>query len=71
VAATSLRLRLAKRRLGYTVLTAVDDIAALSLKQQRDIGHIDLLLTDVVMPHMSGKELGTEVQIDLPQPSPS
>ena len=45
------------KRLGYTVLTAVNGIEALNLKQQRDIGHIDLLFTDVVMPHMSGKEL--------------
>jgi PAS domain S-box-containing protein len=45
------------RRLGYTVIAAANGIEALSLKQQRDIGHIDLLFTDVVMPHMSGKEL--------------
>ena len=45
------------RRLGYTVLAAADGIEALSLKQQRGNGHIDLLFTDVVMPHMSGKEL--------------
>jgi len=45
------------RRLGYTVLAADNGIEALSLKQQRDSGHIDLLFADVVMPHMSGKEL--------------
>jgi CheY-like chemotaxis protein len=50
------------RRLGYTVLVAANGIEALSLKQQRDIGHIDLLFTDVVMPHMSGKELADRVQ---------
>jgi PAS domain S-box-containing protein len=50
------------RRLGYTILAAADGIEALSLKQQRDIGHIDLLFTDVVMPHMSGKELADRVQ---------
>jgi two-component system, cell cycle sensor histidine kinase and response regulator CckA len=45
------------RRLGYTVLAADNGIEALSLKQQRDNGHIDLLFADVVMQHMSGKEL--------------
>ena len=50
------------RRLGYTVLAAANGIEALSLKQQRDTGHVDLLFTDVVMPHMSGKELADRVQ---------
>ena len=54
------------RRLGYTVLAAADGIEALSLKQQRDNGHIDLLFTDVVMPHMSGKELADRVRALYP-----
>jgi len=54
------------RRLGYTVLTATNGVEALSLKQQRDTGHIDLLFTDVVMPHMSGKELADRVQALFP-----
>jgi PAS domain S-box-containing protein len=49
------------KRLGYTVLTAANGVDALNLKQQRNIGHIDLLLTDVVMPHMSGKELSDRI----------
>ncbi len=55
------------RRLGYTVLAAADGIEALSLKQQRDNGHIDLLFTDVVMPHMSGKELADRARALYPQ----
>jgi two-component system cell cycle sensor histidine kinase/response regulator CckA len=55
------------KRQGYTVLTAVDGVAALNLKQQRDIGHIDLLLTDVVMPHMSGKELADRIRAIYPR----
>ena len=54
------------RRLGYRVLAASNGIEALSLKQQRDIGHIDLLFTDVVMPHMSGKELAERVRALAP-----
>jgi PAS domain S-box-containing protein len=54
------------RRLGYTVLVAANGIEALSLKQQRDIGHVDLLFTDVVMPHMSGKELSERVRALYP-----
>jgi two-component system cell cycle sensor histidine kinase/response regulator CckA len=54
------------RRLGYTVLAAADGIEALSLKHQRDIGHIDLLFSDVVMPHMSGKELSERMRAIYP-----
>jgi two-component system cell cycle sensor histidine kinase/response regulator CckA len=55
------------RRLGYTVLPAADGIEALSMKQQRDVGHIDVLFTDVVMPHMSGKELSERMKALYPQ----
>jgi CheY-like chemotaxis protein len=54
------------RRLGYTILSAVNGIEALRLTQQRDAGHIDLLFTDVVMPHMSGKELADRMQASNP-----
>ncbi len=54
------------QRLGYTVLAAANGIEALSLKQQPGVGHVDLLLTDVVMPHMSGKELADRVRALYP-----
>jgi len=55
------------RRLGYTVLTAVDGVEALSIKNRPDIGRIDLLLTDLVMPHMSGKELSDRIRAIYPR----
>jgi len=46
--------------LGYKALAAASGKDALELMQQRQ-GGIDLLLTDVVMPHMNGRELATRV----------
>ena len=54
------------KRLGYTVFPAANGIEALSLRQQHDIGHIDLLFTDVLMPQMSGKELSERVRALYP-----
>lgn len=50
---------------GYTVLSAVDGRAALGVAAQHR-GPIGLLVTDVVMPHMSGAELATELQATAP-----
>jgi CheY-like chemotaxis protein len=50
------------RRLGYKVWAAANGVEALCLKQQHHVGHIDVLFTDVVMPHMSGKELADRVR---------
>ncbi len=55
------------RRLGYTVFAAANGVEALSLKHERSTGHIDLLFTDVVMPHMSGKELADRVRALYPR----
>jgi PAS domain S-box-containing protein len=54
------------RRLGYTVLTAGNGVEALSVNHQRDAGPIDLLFTDVVMPHMSGRELADRMRVLYP-----
>ena len=54
-------------RLGYTVLTASNGLEALNVTNQRATGHIDLLFTDVVMPHMSGKELADRVRALYPR----
>jgi len=56
--------RLASRVLearGYTVLSAANGLQALDIVQ-RHPGAIDLVITDVVMPHMSGRELAEMVR---------
>jgi PAS domain S-box-containing protein len=55
------------RRLGYTVFAAGNGVEALSLKHERSTGQIDLLFTDVVMPHMSGRELADRVRALYPR----
>lgn len=48
-------------RAGYTVITASGKDDALALAE-RFLSSIDLLLTDIVMPHMSGRELSALLQ---------
>ncbi|GAB6094831.1 hypothetical protein JCM14469_10830 [Desulfatiferula olefinivorans] len=48
-------------RLGYTVLAAARVEEALTLAADHK-GNIDLLLTDVVMPQMNGKELARRIE---------
>ncbi len=50
------------RSLGYTVLQASDGVEAMQIAQTRNGAKIDLLLTDVVMPRMGGKELADHLQ---------
>jgi PAS domain S-box-containing protein len=54
------------RRLGYTVFAAANGVEALSLTHTPDTGPIDLLFTDVVMPHISGQELADRVRALYP-----
>ena len=48
-------------RYGYTVLEAADGMAALGVAAGFN-GHIHLLLTDVVMPDLSGRDLAAQLQ---------
>ena len=50
---------------GYNVLCAVDGIEALRKAKEHE-GHIDLLITDVIMPHMNGQELAEQLSTARP-----
>jgi len=50
---------------GYTVLSATDGQSALDILQKRP-GRIHLILTDIVMPGMSGPELLSRIREEHP-----
>jgi PAS domain S-box-containing protein len=52
---------------GYQVLAPEDSTAALDLARRQPEGGIDLLLTDVVMPHLLGTALADQVTTLHPQ----
>ena len=54
------------QRNGYTVFEAADGPAALALVDGEAGRHIDLLLTDVIMPGMSGRELADQLRARRP-----
>jgi two-component system cell cycle sensor histidine kinase/response regulator CckA len=62
-------VRLVTRRIlelrGYTVLEAGNPRAALNLCQQYQ-GQVDLLITDVIMPDLSGPELAERLMVSYP-----
>jgi PAS domain S-box-containing protein len=51
---------------GYRVLAAGDPDHAVDLSAAHE-GPIDLLITDVVMPNMSGRELAVRLHVDRPE----
>ena len=50
---------------GYRVLVARDGVEAIGIAVQQE-GHIDLLVTDVVMPHLTGPQLAAELTLRWP-----
>lgn len=58
--------RLLLEKLGYRVLTADRPSEALSLSSAHE-GGIDLLLTDVVMPEMNGRDLWHRLRVERPE----
>ncbi|MDJ0721512.1 MAG: response regulator [Desulfobacterales bacterium] len=53
------------KRYGYSPLVARNGVEALSLISSHR-GHVHLLLTDVVMPEMNGKDLHEKIMVDDP-----
>ena len=53
------------QRLGYTVLAATTPNEALRQSKEHG-GKIDLLLTDVIMPEMNGRDLADRLQVNQP-----
>lgn len=53
-------------KLGYTVITASNPHSALDISKNM-AGKIDLLLTDVIMPGMNGKELMEKINVLHPE----
>jgi len=52
--------------LGYTVISTTSSLEALKIADQ-NAGKIDLLLTDVIMPQMNGKQLADQISAKLPE----
>ncbi len=52
-------------KLGYQVLTANSPMAAIAMAQHHS-GAIDLLVTDLIMPELNGKELSARLQSFIP-----
>ena len=55
------------RGLGYTVHEAANGEEALLVIKQSGKQNIDLLITDLVMPHMGGRELASRMQVSHPK----
>jgi PAS domain S-box-containing protein len=59
-------LERALKQQGYTIITATNGVQAIELSRQHD-GPIHLLLTDVVMPEMGGREAADIIRRERPE----
>lgn len=55
------------RDLGYTVIEARDGEKALTICETKGVRSIDLMITDVVMPKMSGRDLANQLLTKYPE----
>jgi two-component system, cell cycle sensor histidine kinase and response regulator CckA len=53
------------RNHGYTVISAGDGREGLRILSDADV-HVDLLLTDVIMPDLNGRDLYLQAEVDRP-----
>lgn len=51
---------------GYEVLSCADPVQAIEVCR-RHSGHIDLLLTDVIMPGMNGRQMANQILETMPE----
>jgi len=58
--------RLILERAGYTVLEAPDGLKALELLRTYD-GPLDLVISDIAMPHLTGTQLMEHLRVEQPQ----
>ncbi|MDD5286200.1 MAG: PAS domain S-box protein [Desulfuromonadaceae bacterium] len=54
------------KEIGYTVLEAESPLNAIELCGSDDLKHIDLIVTDVIMPGMNGKEMSDRILENRP-----
>ena len=57
----------ALRDLGYSIIEASDGIEALASCEEKGIQSLDLLIADVVMPKMSGRDLTNQLLLKYPK----
>ena len=55
------------RAQGYAVLEAEHGLDALDIATRPGVGSIDLLLTDMIVPHMNGYELAERLRLNFPR----
>ena len=60
----ALEIRLTKE--GYEVITTLNPNKALEILKDEDEGQFDLIISDIVMPYISGIELLSEIKVASP-----